>query len=131
MGWSLLACNNSLHYIDKSMHTQCLGMKFTNPKKNLGVRSIGDCFVDDTEVGVNVQDEIIEDELHRNASAMDKKHTYFWHVNGGRIAVDKCSWYHLKFKFKNGVPIPVETSEVLITKPSYQDEKILVPKNIV
>ena len=128
MGWSLLACNTNLNVVDKCMNKFCAGMRYQSPDRSIIVSTIGDCFVDDTEHGVNVQTNITQNQLIQQIQHNDQKHTFYWHVTGGRIAVDKCSWYHLTFDYKKGAPNPIESSYNLETSPDYISPKITVPK---
>ena len=102
-------------------------MQFKSPDGKIRVSTVGDCFVDDTEHGVNVQTTISSQNLLQHLQLNDQKHTYYWHVTGGRIAVDKCSWYHLSFHYDNGISTPVETNFCLETAPDYVSQKLQFP----
>ena len=128
MGWSLLACNTNLNVVNNCMEKHCKGMRYFSPDKQIQVNTIGDCFVDDTEHGVNVQPDISPSELLQHIQTNDQKHTFYWHVTGGRIAIDKCSWYYLSFDLSKGIPYPIETNDQLETAPDYSSPTIVVPK---
>ena len=131
IGWSGQACNATLNIIANAMTETCSGMKFVNPRRTVEIVTFGDYFVDDTELGTNIMGKPLYRSLIDQARFNDQKHTYYWYISGGRNAVEKGLWYHLKHKFVEGRAVPMSSSElsdsVLQTKPSFHEDEVEVP----
>ena len=79
-----------------------LGLKFKGPISNIEVHKMHDMFVDDTSCGCNCAHggKTIMEQAQENL----QRHVDYVRVTGGCFALDKCSFYHVKYKFKNGHP---------------------------
>ena len=61
----------------------------------------------------------------------DQKHSLYLHTSGGKNAIEKCLWYKVTFKFKNGKAIMkriYEESGILKTKSSHSSKPEIVPR---
>jgi len=132
IGWSGQACNATLNIICNAMKIKCKGMMvFCNPDGSIRVETFGDYFVDDTELGTSEMGKDPNITIIQQAQLNDQKHSYYWFISGGRNAVEKGLWYHLSHKFVNGRPVQRKKNETkgeLKTKPSYDEEEVVVPQ---
>ena len=61
----------------------------------------------------------------------DQKHSLYLHTNGDKNAIEKCLWYKVSFKFRNGKAIMKRMHEeigILRTKSSHQSKPEIVPR---
>ena len=131
IGWSGQACCASLNTVAKAMANTCVSLSYTNPSRSLQVQTIGDYFVDDTELGINFEasDHLLP--LLPQAQHTDQKHTLFWNTSGGKVACDKSSWYYIDFIFINGKPKMLKKDALpgeLTTCPDFLSPPVTVPR---
>ena len=131
IGWSGQACCASLNTVSKAMADNCVALSYTNPARSINIHTMGDCFVDDTELGINFEASDQSLPILPQAQHTDQKHTLYWNTSGGKVACDKSSWYYIDFIFIDGKPkllykdaLPGE----LMTKPSFDSEAVSVPR---
>ena len=131
IGWSGQACAASLNSVSRTMSKHTYGLVYTSPDRSTNVETAGDCFVDDTELGVNMSALPPRANLLHEASITDQKHTLYWFTTGGLNANDKGSWYFISFTFHNGVPVFNSISESpasLHTQPKFDSPPVLTPR---
>ena len=131
IGWSGQACCASLNSVAKAMKNTCVSLSYTNPSRSLNVQTIGDYFVDDTELGINFEasDHLLP--LLPQAQHTDQKHTFFWNTSGGKVACDKSSWYYIDFIFINGKPKLLRKDALpgeINTRPDFSSPPVTVPR---
>ena len=131
IGWSGQACAASLNSVSRALAANTFGLSYSSPDKSVVVETAGDCFVDDTELGVNTSALPPNANLLQEASNTDQKHSLYWFSTGGLNANDKGSWYYISFSFRNGVPvfnsIP-ESPASLSTQPKFSSPSLLTPR---
>ena len=101
------------------------------PSKSVQVSTIGDCFVDDTELGINYEASDKSIPLLPQAQHTDQKHTYYWYASGSKVACDKSSWYYIKSLFINGVPHMLKKDSlpgILQSKPSFSSNPVEIQR---
>ena len=131
IGWSGQACCASLNTVAKAMKTNCVSLSYTNPSRSINVQTMGDCFVDDTELGVNFEGSDPLVPILDQAQHTDQKHSLFWNTSGGKVACDKSSWYYINFVFINGKAKLLRKEALpgeLKTKPHFNSDPILIPR---
>ena len=131
IGWSGQACCASLNTVSKAMTSTCTSLSFTNPTRSIHVTTTGDCFVDDTELGINYEACPHRTSILATAQHTDQSHTLFWNTTGGKVACDKGSWYYVDFVFISGKPVMLKRNTLpgeLKTQPSFNTPPILVPR---
>ena len=131
IGWSGQACCASLNSVSKAMATNCISLSFTSPDRTTQVKTMGDCFVDDTELGINFEasDHLIP--ILEQAQHTDQRHTLYWNTSGGKVACDKSSWYYIDFVFINGKPKLLRKDALpgeIKTKPHFNSAPVTVPR---
>ena len=131
IGWSGQACAASLNSVSKALATNTHGLFYISPDNITTISTAGDCFVDDTELGVNSASLPHQTDLLHAAAITDQKHTLYWFSTGGLNATDKGSWYYITFSFRNGRPVfnsITDSPAELRTSPKFQSPTILTPR---
>ena len=131
IGWSGQACAASLNSVSRAMKSNTYGLSYSSPDGSVTVETAGDCFVDDTELGVNQSAIPPHCNLLQTAFTTDQKHTLYWFTTGGLNANDKGSWYYISFSFHNGVPSfnsIAKTPATLETKPKFSAPPLITPR---
>jgi hypothetical protein len=130
IGWSGQACTATLNTISTAMEDNCNGMIFVNPCRTIRLKTFGDYFVDDTSLGTNKKGKKKESVMIQ-AQHNDQKHSLYLHTSGGKNAIEKCLWYKVTFRFKNGKAIMKRIYEepgILRTKSSHSSKPETVPR---
>ena len=131
IGWSGQACCASLNTVAKAMQSTCHSLSYTSPTRSIQVTTTGDCFVDDTELGINFEACPQRTSILAAAQQTDQAHTYFWNTTGGKVACDKGSWYYVDFVFISGKPVMIKRDFLpgeLQTHPSFTLPPVTVPR---
>jgi len=84
----------------------CSGMIFKSPISDLEVKKLQDMFVDDTACGCNTASKK-ECTIMEQAQENCQKHSDYVEVTGGLVAADKSHYYHVDWKFVNGLQVPI------------------------
>ena len=87
--------------------------------------------MDDTSLGTNEKGKKKKETVMSQAQHNDQKHSLYLYTSGGKNAIEKCLWYKVSFKYKNGKAIMkriYEESGTLRTQSSYQSEPEIVPR---
>ena len=131
IGWSGEACAASLNSVSRALSAHTFGLTYTSPDCTTAISTAGDCFVDDTELGINQSSLPPGIDLLQEAAKTDQKHTLYWFTTGGLNANDKGSWYYISFKFCNGRPFCqtiTDTPALLFTKPKFSSPPLATPR---
>ena len=100
VAWAGPAWLMASNTISKCKEKTCVGFLFKDPLTGTVIRKLEDFFVDDTAEGCNSTSDgrtIMEQAAHNL-----QEHVDLVNVTGGDIALDKCDFYHIQFRFKNG-----------------------------
>ena len=131
IGWSGQACAASLNSVSRALSQNSYGLYYISPDTTTSISTSGDCFVDDTELGINQAALPPTADLLHEASKTDQKHTYYWFTTGGLNANDKGSWYYVNFTFIHGKPHFASISDspaTLHTHPKFSAPSLLTPR---
>ena len=120
IAWSGPAWIMASNTIAKSKKKTCVGFRFIDPLTGLKVEKLEDFFVDDTAEGCNATEG--GKTIMQQASHNLQEHVNLVNVTGGDIALDKCDFYHIQFRFEEGEAVCVamveQDSELVIIDPN-------------
>ena len=131
IGWSGEACAASLNSVSRALSGNTYGLTYTSPNGLTTVTTSGDCFVDDTELGINESSLPDTTDLLTATQTTDQKHTLYWFSTGGLNANDKGTWYYITFYFDNGIPKfrSIDTSPAALhTQPTFSSPPVITPR---
>jgi len=103
VGWAGACWQLTASTISKCMNKSCLGIRLSCPEGKFTVQKLMDFFIDDTKKVCNQAGEgmTLLDQTQFNM----QKHANYIDTTGGALALDKCTWYQIKFSFNdNGDP---------------------------
>ena len=109
IGWSGSRWILTSSTITRAMEKHRYGLKLTSPDKSVFIQKILDMFADDTsQICNSFQESCLLEQTRQNLQL----HSHLVFVTGGLIALDKCSFYHVQFKFDDdGNPRMLKISE--------------------
>jgi len=131
IGWSGQSCMATLNTVSKAMEMQCKGMIFTNPDGTIEIKTFGDYFVDDAGLGTNERGKSKKKTILEQAKWNNQKHSLYLHTSGGKNAIEKCLWYYVTFKFKNGraeMMSNIEIEGIINTRNGHDSIPQIVPR---
>ena len=123
IGWSGARWILTSSTIAKAMEHRTYGLKLYSPDSRVSIQKLLDMFGDDTSQICNNSTHLpLLEQTRENVQL----HSHLVFVTGGLIALDKCSFYHVKFDFdENGKPRMLsldENQQELLIRSSFQGD---------
>ena len=98
IGWSGARWTLTSSTIDRCMQNECRGFRLSSPDQTVQMNKLLSQFCDDlAQICNDVIDRPLIDQTTHNVQL----HTDLVNVTGGRLALDKCKFYHCIFYFDN------------------------------